>query len=162
MSQDKIKVIVGKENMVTFEVGRALLEELSPWFRVVLNPTTGFQEAITKTVKLFDYKPVAFKHCKQWIKHSILEPGTKSTWKELAMTWVLSEHLRMVEFGDEVIKTIVNRHWQGIRERDGNQDPQVWAAGVSNVSVSTMQYIYDNTTPSSVLRKPFVYLFYRP
>jgi hypothetical protein len=159
MSDNNIKIVVGTEDVATFFVDQAVLEAQSAWFRAALDPNSAFHEAVAKTVTLTDYEPISFQPCKAWMEHGVYKLDADCTWKELAMTWLLADQLRLVDFGNEILKDIVNRHWQGITERERNQDPGNWAAGVSNVSPSTMHYIYDNSMPNSPLRNLFLYLF---
>lgn len=161
MAEDKIHVLIGADYGVSMclRAKQALLERHSPWFRAALDPEKGFEESVTKIVNLPNYEAVAFQHCKLWMKHSIFRPPHDCAWKEFIMTWLLSEQFGMTRFCNEIVRTIVRRHWRCIRVRENRREPRDWAAGVSNVSASTMHYLYENTTSTSVLRKLFMHLF---
>ena len=72
----KIRVLVGKDE-VAIKVEQALLEQHSDKFRRALSHE--FQESITRTVKLPDYEPEAFRHCKRWMRGAKFEPVPNCT-----------------------------------------------------------------------------------
>lgn len=158
MAQTTVKVLVG-ESATVFEMDCALLMEKSEWFHAALNPQRGFQEANTRTVRLVDYEPIAFQHCQLWMQYEVFKPKLQWTWKELAMTWILADQLRLEGMGNEIIKAFVDRHWRETAHSERKEQPRNWAAGGSNISASTMHYIFNNTYSKCVLRELFTYFF---
>jgi hypothetical protein len=74
LSQDKVNVVVGSNNVVTFKVNQQLLEQHSAFFRNALNQANNFVESSTNTVTLAQFEPEAFEHVKRWVKHGFFKP----------------------------------------------------------------------------------------
>lgn len=172
MVEEKVQIIVGEDfgQPVVLQARSSLLEAHSSWFIAALDPSKGFKEALERVVKLPNYEAAAFQHCKYWMKHTIFKPlqlykdwissdSPRYTWRELAMTWLLAEQLGMQELCTAIVEAIITKHWQGIQQAEGSHLPRDWAAGGSNTSPKTIQYIYDNTASSSTLRELFVHMF---
>lgn len=134
-----VKLIVGPDQQL-FEIQDDLLCSRCPFF---LNAFSGnFIESKTKTFTFPDDDPARFSDLCEWLKNgSLKDIRADQTWIWLAKSWLFADKYHIDALQNEIIDAI---HAKYAARRDG-----------VNISYDTLEYVIENTSPLSALRRIF-------
>lgn len=139
-NNDAVTLIVGSERE-HFTVPESLLLDKVPFF---LNAFQGrFVEFKTKTFTFPDDEPEDFQNLIKWLgEGSIQAVSFDPSWLWLSRVWTFANKYSVDALGNEVIDTL---HAKFAAHRSG-----------INISFDTLDYVVENTTARSPLRRLFV------
>jgi hypothetical protein len=141
-------ILVGPSR-IKFRVPVHVLTDQSPFFAKAFQGP--FKEAETKVMELPDDEPETFARFKAWVRLARTKPDcvaiadteVKNHMKilDLAKLWVFAEKVRVPILQNTVMSYIVDRY----KDYNGR-----------NIALDTFNYVFDNTTEHSQLRRVFV------